>query len=133
MKRYTFLTISAVVGAFFAVYMLLAPNKMMESLGTSPSDSANVVLQATSVMLLSISAMTFLSRSDGGSLALRAILIGNIVMHVVALPIDWIAYEQGIFTQISGIIPGTVTHLVFAVGFVYFLAKLKKTNILISR
>lgn len=126
MKKSTFLTIAAVISAIFAVYMLLAPDKMMEGLGALPNDSANVVLQATSVMLLSIGVMTFLSRNDEGSPALRGVLIGNIVMHIVALPIDWIAYQKGTFTQISGIIPGTVTHLIFAIGFVYFLAKQNK-------
>jgi hypothetical protein len=121
MKRQTFLTIAAAVGALFALYMIAAPAKMMEGMGSEQSDTTNIVLQAMSIMLLSIAVMTFFARKDEGSIALRGIFIGSIVMHITLIPIDWIAYQKGIFTQISGIVPGTVIHIVFAIGFIYYL------------
>lgn len=121
MSRQTFLTIASAVSLLFSAYMIAAPGKMMEGMGVGPNAGTNVVLQAMSVMLLSIAVMTFLARKDPGSQALRAILIGNVVMHTVALPIDWIAYAQGVFTQLSGILPGTIIHVIFALGFIYFL------------
>jgi hypothetical protein len=126
MKRRTFLTIAAAVGALFAVYMIASPAKMMEGMGCQPSETTNVVLQVMSVMLFSIAVMTFLARKDEGSIALRAILIGSIVMHIASLPIDWIAYQRGIFTNISGLIPGTIIHIVFAIGFILTLKNLSK-------
>lgn len=128
MKRQTFLTIAAVVGALFAVVMLASPSKMMENVGGQPNDTTNVVLQVVGVMLFSISVMTFLARKDGGSIALRAILIGSILMHLVSLPIDWIAFQAGTLTQLSGIIPGTIVHVILAVGFIYYLMKLPKIS-----
>ena len=126
MKRQIFLTIAATVGALFAVYMIAAPTKMMEGMGSQASDTTNVVLQVMSVMLFSIAVITFMARKDEGSIALRAIIIGSIVMHIASIPIDWIAYQKGIFTQISGLIPGTIIHIVFAIGFILSLRNLSK-------
>ncbi|MEP7197821.1 MAG: hypothetical protein ABI851_14980 [Saprospiraceae bacterium] len=46
-------------------------------------------------------------------------------MHIISIPIDLIAYQKGIFTQISGLIPGTVIHIVLAIGFILSLRNLK--------
>ena len=126
MKRQTFLTIAAAVGALFSIVMIASPDKMMEGMGTTTSPVTTVVLQVVSVMLFSLSIITFLARKDEGSVALRAIIIGSIVMHLVLLPIDWIAYQKGIFTQISGIIPGTIVHFVLTAGFIYTLNNMGK-------
>jgi hypothetical protein len=124
MKRQTFLTIAAAVSVLFAAFMIASPAKMMEGMGSQPNATTNVVLQAMSIILLSIGIITFLARKDAGSIALQAIIIGSIVMHIVLLPIDWVAYQQGTFTQASGIIPGTVIHIIFAIGFIYYLKNL---------
>ncbi len=126
MKRQTFLTIAAAVGALFAVYMIAAAGKMMEGMGVQLNDTTNIVLQAVCVMLFSIAVITFLARKDEGSIALRAIFIGSILMHIISIPIDWVAYQKGIFTKVSGLIPGTVIHIIFAIGFIYYFMKLPK-------
>lgn len=119
MKGQTFLTIAAAVGALFA-----APGKMMQSLGSQPNESTNIILQATGIILFSIAVITFHARKDAGSISLHAILIGSSVMHLVSIPIDRIAYQKGIFTQASGLIPGTSIHILFATGFMYYLFNL---------
>ncbi len=124
MKRQTFLTIAAAIAALFAVMMLASPGKMIEGAGGQQSDTTNVVFHAMGIMLLSLSIIIFIARKDEGSIALRAILIGNIVMHVATIPIDWIAWQQGTFTQFSGLIPGSIVHAALAVGFFLCLKNL---------
>ena len=126
MRRQTFLTIAAIVGVPLAVLMIASPAKMMEEMGTQRSDTANVLLQVVGLMTFSISVILFLARKDEGSIALRAIIIGNIIMGIGSIPIDWIAYQQGIFTQISSLIFSTIVHIIFVVGFIYYLMNLSK-------
>ena len=126
MKRQTFLIIAATVGTVFSLYMFLAPAKMMEGMGIQSNDSINAILQVMCVMLFSISVITFLARKDEGSIALRAIIIGSIFMHIASIPIDWIAFQRGVFTQISGLIPGTIVHIILAIGFILCLKNLKQ-------
>ena len=125
MKRQTFLTIAAALGTLFSLYMFLAPAKMMEGMGVQSNDTINVILQVMCVMLFTIAFITFLARRDEGSIALRAIIIGSIMMHIISIPIDWVAYQRGIFTQISGLIPGTIIHIILCVGFILCLKNLK--------
>ena len=126
MKRQTFFTIAASIGVLFSAYMILAPDKMMEGMGSQSSETTNIILQVMCVMLFSIAVMLFLARKDEGSIALRAIIIGNIVMHIASIPIDWIGYNKGIFTKISGLVPGTIIHIILAIGFIYSLKNLSK-------
>jgi hypothetical protein len=128
MSRKTFLTISAALGVLFGIYMLVAPTKMMEGMGTSENAVANVVLQAFGVVMLAIAAILFFARNDEGSPALKAILIGSIIMHFGDLPVDWIAYSNGTFTQISGLIPGTIVHVLLGIGFIYYLMRLSQAD-----
>ncbi len=126
MKRQTFLTIAAIVALLFAAFMFAAPDKMMESQGISPDDLVKVMLQFMSIMMFSIAVITFLSRKDPGSIALRAVLTGSTVMHILSMSIDWLGYARGIFPKVSGIMPGTIVHLIFAIGFIYYLVKLPR-------
>ena len=126
MKRQTFLTIAAVVGALPAVLMIAFPAQMMEEMDAQQSDVANVLLQVVGIMTFSISFILFLTRKDEGSIALRAIIIGNLIMGIGSIPIDWIAYQRGIFTQISSLILSTIIHIIFVIGFIYTLKNLSK-------
>ena len=128
MQRKTFFTIAAVVAVLFGLVMLASPGKMMEGMGSQPNDSTNAVLVVVAVFLISVGIMTFLARKDEGSIALRAIIIGSIVMHIALIPIDWVAYAQGTFTKMSGFLPGTIVHIIFAAGFIYYLARLSSVK-----
>jgi hypothetical protein len=128
MSRKTFLTISALIGLIFGVYMLVAPSKMMEGMGVGEDRVANVVLEAMSITLIAVSAIIFFARNDEGSPALRAILIGGIIMHFGDMPVDWIAYSNGTFTKLSGIMPGTIVHIILGIGFIYYLMKLRQAS-----
>ena len=77
-------------------------------------------------MLVSIGLINFLSRNDPGSPALRAVMIGNIVLHVVAFIVDVYDYRIS-FIKISGLVSGSIVHGLLVVGFVYFLRRVSKS------
>ena len=103
MKRQTFLTIAAVISVLFGVVIFRAGPRQNDGRNGNPVHRGHQRgLAGRQYVLICIGLITFLARKDEGSIALRAIIIGSIVMHVVLLPIDWIAYQRGIFPQISG-------------------------------
>jgi hypothetical protein len=125
MKRNIFFIISAVLGLFFGLHMLIAPGKMLENMVMVNSSDMQHVLQWGGAMLVSIAVINFLSRNDQGSAALRAVMIGNIILHVVGFAVDAYDYSIG-FIKMSGLISGAVVHAVLTIGFIYYLAKLPK-------
>lgn len=125
MKRSLFILISAVMAAIFGLSMLLAPDQMIKNMTTAADPSALHVLQWAGNMLLAIAVINFLSRNDEGSVALRAVMIGNIFMHTLAIGIDWYHYSIG-FVNMQGVATGMVVHVLLIVGFGYYLSKMGK-------
>jgi hypothetical protein len=125
MKRNVFLIISAVLAMFFGLHMLIAPGKMLANMVTVSSSDLEHALQWSGTMLVSIAIINFLSRNDAGSAALRAVMIGNIILHVVGFAVD--AYDYSIdFIKMPGLISGTIVHGLLTIGFIYYLMKLPK-------
>jgi hypothetical protein len=123
MKRNTFILITAILAALFGLSMLLAPDQMLKNMTSGADPSAHYVLQWAGCMLLSIAIMNFISRNDAGSPALRAVMIGNIVMHALGLAVDFYQYMQG-FIITSGLASGLVVHLLIIAGFAYYLRQM---------
>jgi hypothetical protein len=125
MKRNVFLIISAVLALFFGLHMLIAPGKMLENMVTVNSADLQHALQWSGTMLVSIGIINFLSRNDAGSASLRAVMIGNIILHVVGFAVDAYDYSIG-FIKMSGLVSGAVVHALLTIGFIYYLMKLPK-------
>jgi len=124
MRRKLFLIIAAILAGFFGAHMLLMPAKMLGNMATSNTVEMQYVLQWGGTMLLSIALINFLSRNDPGSQALRAVMIGNIFMHVIALVVD--VYDYNIhFIQPVGLISGAVVHGLLIAGFTYYTIRMK--------
>jgi hypothetical protein len=124
MKRKHFLLIAGVLAAFFGVSMLASPGQMLTNMAHDALE-ARRVLQWMGVTLLSIGVINFLSRNDEGSPALRAVMIGNIVLHILGFGID--VYHQSLgFVQTSGVIMGAVVHGLLTLGFIIYLRKLPR-------
>ena len=104
----------------------IAPEKMLSNFAAGTNAATNYVMNWVGVGLFSIGCMNFLSRNDPGSQALRAVMIGNIVLHVVGLGFD--VYDYSIaFMRMPGLIMGIVVHTLLVVGFAYYLTKVPKT------
>ena len=123
MSRKLFLVIASVLAFIFGFTMLLAPSSMLENMATVNTTDMAHVLQWGGTMLITIGLVTFLSRNDPGSTALRAVLTGNIFMHIVALVVDIYDFKID-FIKSSGLISGSVVHGLLIIGFIYFLRRL---------
>src|SRR5262245_50888914 len=125
MKRKVFFIISAVLALFFGLHMLIAPGKMLENMVTVNTTDLQHALQWSGAMLVAMAFINFLSRNDPGSAALRAVMIGNIVLHVVGFAVDAYDYSIG-FIKMPGLVSGAVVHGLLTIGFIYYLMKLPK-------
>ena len=67
----------------------------------------------------------FLARNDPGSLALRAVMVGNIAFHTLGIGFDAYDYVAGLM-KTSGLVSGLVPHSLLAIGFSYFVLKLPR-------
>jgi len=118
MKRNVFFIISALLAWLFGLMMVFLP----DSMAATTTTSFNIGMQWFGIALVSVGVINFFSRNDPGSKALRAVMIGNIFLHLVGGAADIYDYTRGI-VQLSSILMGGVVHILMLVGFVYFLFK----------
>ena len=124
MARRHFLFVAGLMAMFFGGAMLLAPDQMLTNMAVD-TPGAERVLQWMGVPLLAIGFINIGSRHDEGSVALRAVMLGNIVLHVIGFGIDVYGYMHQ-FVQTSGVIMGGIVHGLLTAGFAYYLAKLPR-------
>jgi hypothetical protein len=125
MKRNHFLALSAVLAWIFSITMMLAPDKMLGGLGVAVADSTNWILQLVGVNLFAIGCINFLARNDEGSKALKGVMIGNIILHVVGFAFDFYGFGKGL-SAVSSVIMGGVVHIGMVSGFFYYLINVSK-------
>jgi hypothetical protein len=88
MKRHHFIIISALLAWLFGLTMILAPDKMLSNLALGTTPATNLVMQWVGIGLVSIGVINFFSRNDPGSKALKAVMIGNIILHLLGEGFD---------------------------------------------
>jgi hypothetical protein len=121
MTRTQFFLVAAVVPGVFGLVMMLAPGMMLKSSLTEPAHAtATTVTRWVGFAVFSIACITFLSRTDPGSDALRAVMIGNIVFHLLGIVMDTYGFLARTMTA-SGLVTGLVPHTALAIGFAYYL------------
>lgn len=129
MKRDTFLLIAALVPLAFSLVMMFAPGKMLStSLVVEADLQTHAVARWVGFGVFSMGIITLLARHDKGSIALRSIMTGNVVFHLLGLFFDTSDYFTGVMT-FSGLITGLIPHALLIMGFVYFLLKLPKSQL----
>ena len=128
MKQSSFLLIAAIIPLLFGLVMMIIPDKMLSNMLTSEANLQTLlVTQWAGFGVFSIGLINFLSRKDSGSIALRAVMIGNIVLHTIGIFFDIYDYSIEVM-KLSGLITGLIPHSLLIIGFVYYLLKLPKMN-----
>ena len=122
MKRQHFLIISALIAWLFGLMMIFVPDKALET-----GSSTNLGMQMFGVALFSIGVINFFSRNDPGSKALKAVMFGNIILHLAGEAFDVYDYSAG-FVQLSSILASGIIHILLLVGFVYYFVKKPKIS-----
>src|SRR6185436_6153732 len=111
MKRQHFLLLAGLLACFFGFSMIAAPGQMLLNMTTvDPVAGPTNVMRWMGAGLVAIGCINILAKNDPGSPALHAIMVGNIVLHVIAEVLDLIDYRAGVVVQ-RGVIMGTAVHV----------------------
>lgn len=126
LSRSQFLTFSSAIALAVGFMALAFPHALLAGKGVaSPNDAAAVWVREVGVTILALGLMMFLVRKHSDSPTLRAFLFGNALIQLGLLPIEIHAYRQQVITQLSGIVPNSVLHVVLASGFSIFAARMR--------
>jgi hypothetical protein len=124
MKQSSFLLIAAIIPLLFGLVMMIVPDEMLSnSLASEVSLQTRSVTQWAGFGVFTIGLVNFLSRNDTGSIAQKAVMLGNIVFHSLGIFFDTLHYSTGVM-KLSGLITGLLPHSLLIAGFVYYLSKL---------
>ena len=122
MKRETFLTLAAIIAMSIGGLALVSPDILLKDVkGASSNGVALVMARTVGVILFAVGLLAFLVRNHANSPTLRAILAANLVLQLMLLPIDPMAFAAGIFHGYASFVPNTLVHALLAGGFAYFL------------
>ena len=125
MSRKVFLSLVALIAMAIGILALLAPGALLESKGVPANAAASVWVREVGVALVAIATIAFLVRAHPDSPTMRAFLAGNALLQLGLLPIEIAAFENGVLTRISGIVPNSVLHVVLACAFVFYALRIK--------
>ena len=120
MQQKTFLTIAAAIALGVGTAAVLFPAALLASKGTVPSAAADVWMREVGVLLVCIGVIASLVRSHADSPTMRALMLGNLLVQLGLLATEVLGYTHGVITDLSGLVPNAVLHLVLAAGFAYY-------------
>ena len=125
MKRSTFFTITALIACMFGIGMIVMPVMIAETFGlTSLSTVTDFLLRCMGSMLFSIGVANFLVRKQEDSIALKAVLIMNIVYHLLSAGVDFSANIMAVLPTVKSL-PAYAVHLFVGVGSYIYLRTIK--------
>ena len=128
MQRKTFLTIVAFVATSIGVAALLVPAPFLREVkAAAPSETANVMARTVGILLVFVGILNFLVRDHEDSPTLRAVCVANLFLQIGIMPIDPLAYFNGVYKSLGAFVPNTVLHVVLAAGFAFFLAQMGRS------
>jgi hypothetical protein len=120
MPRSLFLTIAGVVGLVIGLLALLLPSVILTGKGVTLDAATPIWVREVGVGILALSVIVLLVRRHADTPTLRAVLWGNALVHGALLPIEIVAWRDGVITRLDGIVPNSILHVVFAAGFIFF-------------
>jgi len=117
MNQKLFLSIVSLSALGVGAFAIGSPAALLASKGAEVTPAAQVWVREVGALILAQGVTTFLMRSQAFSPALRAFLVGSGLTQAALLPIEIVAYMQGAVNKLSGIVPNSALHVVFAWGF----------------
>lgn len=112
--------LAALIAIGVGAFALTAPHALLASKGVAPSEAAVVWVREVGAALIAAGLIAWIVRTHADSPTLRAVLAGNALLQFMLLPIEPLAYSQGVIAALAGIVPNTVLHLLLGLGFSYF-------------
>jgi hypothetical protein len=115
--RYTFL-VAGIVGLLFGLFFLLAAGQAIASYELGPATvPARLFARSAGAAIIGLSVANLLAMLDRGSRALWALAVGNVVVHVLAIAVEFSEnYPRNLGTWV-----GLAIHVILITAFVYCL------------
>jgi hypothetical protein len=123
MDRSTFLLVAGAMAIIFSLNMMFMGSQMLKMVIIPTNQSTLMTLQWMGSQLFAIGILTVAARHDPGSPALRAVLIGTLVLHAGGLAWDLVHYVRK-YVNRSAVIMGLIVHVPLGGGAAYYLMHL---------
>jgi hypothetical protein len=125
MTRKPFVMLAALVGLAVGALAVLAPFALLETKGIAADPVVAVWVREVGVLILVLAIVLVGVRDEPDSRALRAIFVGNALVHLGLFPIEIAAYARGAIPNLGGIVPNSLVHVVLCAGFAYHAARMR--------
>ena len=109
---------TAIISFLMGLGLLLAPDAFMSNYGVSLDPVGKMMANGVGGLLLGLATINWFSKEGEKSRVLRAIILGNIVIHAVLGLFDFQALNLGIINSNGWGAVGL--HLVLGFGFLYY-------------
>jgi hypothetical protein len=117
------LTLGAVLAWIFGAMLLLAPGPFFAPMGIAVDQKVATIAQNQGAALIAIGLINFLCRRVTDAAALRAVLLGNLVIQLLSLGIAVRALALGIFPSQGA--PAVVIHVILGTLFAVALRRVR--------
>lgn len=124
MERKVFLSIVSPIATFIGLIALFYPSVLLESKGVSVEEPVKVWMSEVGILLISVGVILFLVKNEEVSIALKAIFLGNIITQLGLFIIEILAYRNAVITEVYGVIPNSILHIILSITFLYYLIKM---------
>ncbi len=122
MKLKSFLLLTAIIYLPFGLMMLLFPLELFGFYGFELNEAGAILGRVVGAAIIGLGLVNYFARNeDLPSQAIRAVLIGNMVYHLIDLVTVGIPTIEGVVNAWTWSFVGL--HLVLSLGFGYFLLK----------
>ena len=129
MNRTIFLTTAGIIALIIGSLALIAPNFLITQAKLAEANAAAEVMARTvGVLLITVGILNILIRKHADSATLKSVLIANLILQLLIVPIDPIAFYNGTFHTLGSFVPNTIIHILLATGFAYYISKIKTTK-----
>jgi hypothetical protein len=125
MKLKTFLGISAVILGLFGLSMIFNSANMAKGFGLDLNDLSVVLFRDLGSTLIGVAVINWMARGTQDTKALKAIVLGNLVIQVLGVIVNVADITQGYMG--SGGWVGVLLHAVLAAGFAYYYLRPQKS------
>ncbi len=119
-----FLSIAAVLAWLFGAMLLLAPGQFYQPTGMTLTPMLATLAQAHGATLVGMGAVIWLARRASGQ-GLRAVLGGNVVVHVLSLGV---VVRTMMLGAGSAVAPGIAIHTVLGAFFLAFFVRASRSG-----
>jgi hypothetical protein len=127
MKRSTFLLLVGISTILFGGSMIIAPSVAVNGNGFAASAQLEYVFRLLGGLLVSIGTLNLLVFNHEDSKTLKAVLIINILNHLVSTGIDVQTISSGL-VEIARLVPFLIIHFLIGMGSLIYILKMKSSR-----